>query len=123
MLTRNTILQRLPELRIHVESNNNIAIYDGQNTVSCGVYGLSILDAFSFPRSLADGIEKLQSHISGSLAWVELYSEVSRLYKAGILRDCSGLQAGLRENHSGFDASAIHVAMLNDRSRTASFLA
>ncbi|MGI9066674.1 MAG: 50S ribosomal protein L11 methyltransferase [Pyrinomonadaceae bacterium] len=68
-------------------------------------------------------LEKIGRQVTGSLDWIDLTSTIIRLYKAGVLREEGIFAPELIAAPSGFDASPIHAAMLNDRARTASYLA
>src|SRR4030042_5036719 len=120
-LTRNTILQRIPDLRVHIDSSNNIEIFMEGRVIKCGSHGLVILDAFYLPRSLSEAHKKLQMRITSTQDWMDLMGTIVHLYEAGVLRDESQNRLTLRADASGYDSAPIHVALLNDRVRTSSF--
>ena len=121
-LTRDTVLQRVPDLRVRIDSSNNIEIYMEGMKIRCGSYGLLILDAFYQPTSLSEVLCKLQTGIRGVQDWMDLMTTIVHLYEAGVLQDESQNRPTFRIDASGFDAAPIHVTMLNDRARTSSFL-
>jgi len=121
-LTRDTILQRVPDIRVNIDSTNNIEIYLEGRAIRCGSHGLVILDAFYQPTSLSKALRKLQIGIKGAQDWMDLMSTIVHLYEAGVLREKSQNIPTFRIKASGFDSAPIHVAMLNDKIRTSSFL-
>jgi protein arginine N-methyltransferase 1 len=121
-LNRDTVLQRVPNLKIKVDSNNNIKIYFGGRVIQVGVHGLTILDAFYQPTSIHEVLSKFQLRIKGVQDWMDYMTTVIHLYKAGILRDETQDRPELGTKTSGFDTAPIHIAMLNDKRRTLSFL-
>ena len=82
---------------------------------------LVVLDVFSHPTSFADALSQLKAR--GGQDWKDLTSTIVQLYKAGVLRDKTQVGPTLTAAASGYGAAPIHVSMLNDRVRTASFLA
>lgn len=121
-LTQDTVLQRVPDLRVNIDSSNNIEIYMEGRTIRCGSHGLVILDAFYQPTPLSEALRKLQIRIIGAQDWMDLMSTIIHLYEAGVLRDETQNKPIFRSDFYGFDSASIHVAMLNDRVRTSSFL-
>jgi predicted O-methyltransferase YrrM len=122
-LSPGTMLQRVPEIRLQIDSSNLIQVVTPEGTLDCGPHALLVLDAFYQPRPLAEALSKLQTQVVGTQDWINLTSTVAQLYQAGILRDESQIAPTLKADTSGYDAAPIHVRMLNDRTRTASFLA
>ena len=122
-LNRNTILQRIPDLKIHIDSSNRTQISVDGKIFEFGAYGLTVLDTFSHPISLSGALEKLQTRVTGAQDWMDLMSTIAQLHEAGVLREGSQNQPTLRTDPSGYDAAPIHVAMLNDRARTSSLIA
>jgi hypothetical protein len=122
-LSADTVLRRVPELRVHVDSSGGTKIYVGGGLVECGSYGLTVLDLFSRPSALSAAVEKLKAQVTGSYDWIDLTSTIVRLHQAGVLTEEHTGAEGLKAVAYGYDASPIHAAMLNDRSRTESFLA
>ena len=90
--------------------------------IGCGSYGLAVLDVFSRPTSLSAGVERLKAQAAGSQSWIDLTTTIMQLYRAGILREEGAAAPELVAGASGYDASPIHAAMLNDRVRTDSFI-
>jgi len=121
-LNRDTILQRVPDLKIHIDSSNNVKIYFEGRVIQCGVHGLTILDAFYQPTSINEVSSRFQMRIKGVQDWMHFMTTVAHLYNAGILRDEAQNKPKLGANTSGFESAPIHVAMLNDKQRTLTYL-
>ncbi len=118
-LTRATLLARKPDLELRLDARNQVAVMVGGEAVPCGPYGLAVLEAFSRPATLDEALRRVQAR--GAQDWMDLTSVVVRLYEAGVLLDGErGKPAP--ERRSGFASWSVHVKMLNDRVRTASYL-
>ncbi len=122
-LSRCSVLQRVPDLRVDIDSSGNLRIRTPGGNVACGPHGLAVLDAFSRPTSVSGALETLQTRVAGAQEWMDLTGTVVRLYKAGVLREEGRAGPALGSDASAYDAAPIHVAMLNDRARTSRFLA
>lgn len=88
-----------------------------------GPHSLAVLDAFSRPISLSEVLRKLQSRISGTQDWMDLMSTIVQLYETGVLQDAVQSKPSLKAHGLGYDTTPIHVAMLNDRTRTSKLIA
>ena len=121
-LNKDTVLQRVPDLKIQIDSSNHIKIYFEGRVIQCGVHGLTILDAFYQPTSVNEVLFKFQMKIKGIQDWMDFMTTIVHLHKAGVLRDEAQNKPQLGVNTSGFDTAPIHIAMLNDKQRTLSFL-
>lgn len=111
------ILQRVANLDLRLLSSNEIEVSLAGQTTHCAAVGLTILDLFSQPTAVNDALNKLK--VRGRQEWIELSTLIHNFYKAGILQDP---QKRAPAFHAGFAKAAIHLAMLGDRVRTASFL-
>jgi len=119
---RDTVLQRVPDLKIQIDSSNNIDIHFEGRIIQCGVHGLGILDAFYQPTSVNEVLSKFQIRIKGIQDWMDFTTTILHLHNAGILRDETQNKPELGAKISGFEAAPIHIAMLNDKQRTLSYL-
>ncbi len=120
-----TLLRRAPELALRLESNGNVTIIRGSEEIAGGPHALAILDAFTRPATFAEALNRLKRQAGSAQDWVNLTSAIVMLYDAGVLRD-SGMDTpavSARARTGGFDAAPIHVRMLDDRIRTARYLA
>jgi protein arginine N-methyltransferase 1 len=116
------ILQRIPDLKIHIDSSNRTRISVDGKVFEFGSYCLTVLDTFSYPISLSEALEKLQTRINGAQDWMDLMSTIAQLHEACVLQEESKIQPTLGTDPSGYYAAPIHVAMLNDRDRTSSLI-
>ena len=122
-LSQNTLLQRVPDLNMHLGSGNNLRISIGDYVLEGGPHSLAVLDAFAQPRQLSEALEQLRARTSGVQDWMDLTSTIFQFYQAGVLRDETRAESLFTNDDTGYDAPPIHLAMLNDRARTARFLA
>ncbi len=85
---------------------------------------LAILEAFSQPCTLEQGLAKLRSGLAlqGAQGWMDLTSEVVNLAKLGVLSDPDRTQPVAARPASGFAGCSVHHRMLDDRTRTERFL-
>ena len=60
-LSSQLLLQRAPNLDLHLDSSNELRIRIGSRVVVCGIHGLAVLDAFAYPTPLQVGLEKLKA--------------------------------------------------------------
>lgn len=121
-LNRDTVLQRVPDLKIHIDSSNKIKIYFEGRVIQVGVHGLTILDAFYHPTSINEVLSKFQMRIKGVQDWMDFTTTIIHLYKAGVLLEEAKNRPRFGEYSSGYDTPPIHISMLNDKHRTLSFL-
>lgn len=117
------VLKRLPELRLELKSSDDICILVDNEPFHFGPHALFILDAFAQPRTLREALHQLKERVTGVQDWVDLTSTIFRMYEVGILQDESHSQPKLSSQTTGYDAAPIHVAMLNDKTRTSRYLA
>jgi ribosomal protein L11 methylase PrmA len=122
-LTPNLKLHRKPNIRVDINSSNNIQIRLDDGLYEVGPHGLAVLDAFYQPTSLSEAIQKLSSTVAGAQDWMALTTTIVKLYEAGVLQDEIQRTPQLETGKLSFGASELHVRMLNDQMRTSSFLA
>ena len=119
--TKDTILQRIPNLDLRIDSSNQVVVsFDGKR-LECGPHGLAILEAFTHPQPLGEAMRTIKANGAQDLA--QLMSTMIGLYRAGVLRDPTHLTSAWKADTSGYGATPIHVVMLNDRVRTSYFVA
>jgi predicted O-methyltransferase YrrM len=116
-------LRRVPDIEVRINSDNNIEVASEDATYNLGPHGLAILDVFYQPVSVAEALKKLSSTSTGVQDWMTLTTTIMQLYDAGILRDEVQRNKELKTAKRGFGSVGIHIAMLDDRTRTSSFLA
>jgi len=120
-LTPDTILQRLPNLHLQIDSSNQVRVLMPGKSIPCGPQALVVLEAFAQPTSLGQALKIFQAR--GAQHWMDVTGTIVTLYQAGVLRDPAQAPSSISSDVEGFGTAPIHIAMLNDRRRTASFLA
>jgi 16S rRNA G966 N2-methylase RsmD len=93
----------------------------GRRRVPSGRYTLHVLDVFSTPRTMADGLAELDVRLKGVPAWVELVAEIKGLHLLGALVEPDAAVALGADHAKRFDGAPVHIRMLNDGPRTAQF--
>jgi len=121
-LTPGRALRRVPDVRVRIDSSNNVQVYSDEAVYHLGPHGLAILDAFYQPTTISQALEKLSASVAGRQDWMSLTTTIVQLYEAGILRDESQSAPKLETGKLSFGGPDIHVGMLSDRIRTSSFL-
>lgn len=116
-LSSDTVLQRAPHIDVEFGSTTIIRVAGRQIAVGSNV--LPILEAFTHPITYSKAVKDLSARVTGVQAWIELVSTITNLYKAGVLLDEAGIAPA---PGVGWAAPDVHVAMLNDRTRTRTFL-
>jgi hypothetical protein len=119
-LDPNLVLHRVPDLSLHLRSDNRILISLDGKTVTSGPHALAVLDTFHQPTSFSEALRKLGKSSVGVQDWAALAGTIMELYQAGVLRDQT---QGRPETVYGFGSVGVQARMLNDRTRTSSFLA
>jgi protein arginine N-methyltransferase 1 len=94
-----------------------------------GLYTLALLEAFTTPRTAADGLETLAGLALSPAAQADLTGQLMLLIEAGFIRPAAETpppfapdDAALPLNGLHFSAPPIHIAMLEDRTRTGRYL-
>lgn len=121
LLTKQSLLQRVPDLDVALRSNTDITLTLHGRITDGDLHTLAILDMFATPKTLQDGVNELTARTPGEYAWVELTGHIAALYERGILQDPTQQPAVLRPQSRSYDAPPVHLRMLSDYRRTASF--
>ena len=123
-LSGKTRLRRVDDLHVHLHSGGNqVDVRKGGRLTSTGPGGLAVLDAFRTPRTVAGALDALKRRLADRNSWGGAAQDVVHLHRAGFLVDADQAAPTLRSRPGGWDAAKPHVAMLDDRRRTESFLA
>lgn len=119
---RDTVLQVVDGLEVILAGAGATTVArPGGRPFDCGPHGLAILDAFRQPRRVQDAIDRLVAQAGSVANAAEMIGVVIRLCDADLLvsPDAAAHQP---RSVTGFAAAASHIAMLDDRARTTSFV-
>lgn len=119
-LSKNTILQRANALEIQLKENRIKIEHEGKRFYA-GNYCLAILDTFAAPKSMEAGVHELMQRIKGVPGYIEITSTIIDLYNYGVLQTPGLNEPKIISDPGRFDAADVHIRMLNDQHRTASF--
>ncbi len=120
-LTKHTTLRLASDLTIEINGVTDVElILDGQSFRG-GPLTLAVLDTFSTPKTIEQGLEELRPRMKGPRAWLECTRHVTSLRRQGVLRDPDRQQPFLRSHLDCFDAAPVHIRMLSDHVRTAGY--
>ncbi len=110
-------LHRLPDLKLCLDARNEVVIdLNGRKHV-CGPHAFRLLEIFSHSVAVAEALETLKPSFAGTQDWLQALRTIQQMESAGILVDKEG-----HASAAPFDQASIHIAMLNDRPRTQSFI-
>lgn len=102
---------------LKLRADGQVRIELGKHSFTCGTEVLAIFDTFATPTAVGEALKSLQA--KGARDFVERSALVLQLQREGVLVDASAPEA--RTSVRGFDGPQIHVAMLNDTTRTLAF--
>ncbi len=114
------LLVRAAEVVLRSLPDGSAFLRVGSSEAAVSHHTLAILDAFDRPRTIRDAAARLPAQ--GGRDFIDLTTTIFKLRAAGVLVSVAGDPAAWSID-TGFDASPIHVRMLRDRRRTASFIA
>ena len=80
-LTPNTILQRLPNLHLQIDSSNQVRVLLGGKSIPCGPQALAVLEVFAHPTSLGEALKIFQAR--GAQHWMDVTSTIVTLCPGG----------------------------------------
>ena len=112
-------LRRVPELTLELRSDGSI--HFPRHGFHYGPHALRVLDAFATPLSFREAMAMLTAQVQGVQDWADLSSTIRGLVAVGILERVRGSVTS-PSGDVGYDAPIQHIAMLNDRQRTAAYL-
>ena len=121
-LSKGTILQRVLDLDLEIRDNQLKIRHQGKRFFVSD-YSLAILDTFATPKTMEEGVNELMQRIKGMPGWIEITSHIIDLHKLGILISPGEEEPRILSDPGRFDAADVHIRMLNDYRRTASFQA
>lgn len=122
-LTATTQLVRLAEFEIHFGGGSELVLRTATGDLRCGPEGLAVLEVFSQPRPLRDGLMELAARSgAGRQTLQDLTNTIHDLYDAGVLRDAHSSALHSSARHVRFDSPELQIAMLEDRTRTQAFI-
>ena len=119
-LQPNTILKRKNEIGLRLESVHRLEIIVNKKREILSNHTLAILDVFAQPVSISDALKKLQA--TGQRDWMDMTLTIHKLYQLGALYNYNGEQFLADKSMASFGSSPIHIAMLNDKTRTDLFI-
>lgn len=111
------VLQRLPDLRLHLDARNELEVAVEGRTHACGPHALRLLEIFSRPIAVSEALEMLKPTLVGTQDWMLALRTIQQLEAAGVLTTEGG-----KGSEAAFDQASIHIDMLNDRGRTEAFI-
>jgi protein arginine N-methyltransferase 1 len=117
------VLRRAPNLKVLIAASGEITILAGGAPLVCGSLALTVLEAFTYPGTLAQALERLEGRVAGVQDWIDLTATISQMYDARVLIGDAHGEASPGANPGRFHAALLHTRMLNDRARTSAYLA
>jgi ribosomal protein L11 methylase PrmA len=123
MLKADTVLQRVPELFMELESANLIRVHHDQRVWEFGQHALGLLDIFYTPTSITECMRRLAPRLKGRRATEETLTTLSMMVSAGILtgESPSGF-TDLMFPTGGYGLAHLNIRILEDPIRKATFI-
>lgn len=109
-------------LKIELEKDQAMLIYKGKTRVRCGSHGLAIIEQFYKPNTISNALKKLKSRSKSTQQWMDLTSTIMKLYKSKLLIEENQKNVHLSNSASGYSSASFHIRLLNDKTRTSSFI-
>ncbi len=121
-LTTDQVLVCAPELDLHLSSRQEVRVQIGDRAIVGDNRILAILQVFMQPTSLKRAADQLSASVASKRDWIDLMNAILMLHRQGVLVDPGAVQPHVSGSSKGFDTALVHIAMLNDRPRTQSYL-
>ncbi|MER6144484.1 50S ribosomal protein L11 methyltransferase [Streptomyces sparsogenes] len=122
-LSPDTVLHRVPSFIAEVDTSNEVKIHFESRILKLGHDALGLLDLFHQPRTVGEALTLLGPRLKGRpRAAQDALATVVSLHQAGLLR--TEPVEGFSDQpfpKGGYDAAFVHIAMLEDPVRKASF--
>ncbi|MEV4457148.1 50S ribosomal protein L11 methyltransferase [Microbispora sp. NPDC049633] len=123
MLKADTLLQRVPELYMELESANLVRVHHDQRVWEFGQHALGLLDVFHAPTSVAECMRRLGPRLKGRRAVEETLTTLSMMVSAGILtEDPPKGYTPLMFPTGGYGLAHLNIRILEDPVRKATFI-
>ena len=118
-LNSTTRLQRIPKLDIQLKANNTVRLKWGKKELNAGMHTLAILNTFHKPQTVPAALNHMAQ--MEDVDEIVLINMITELFDAGVLQDVDAIRTNANPTIR-FGNPSIHIAMLNDRTRTAKYL-
>jgi hypothetical protein len=118
-----TTLSLAPGVALRFGTSSGTVIEWGATRTPVGIHALAILETFQAPMTFQAGLARLGDRTAGMQDYMQMVATVNEMVRLGILVDAAAQPAALSQDPANFDAARVHVDMLNDRTRTASWIA
>lgn len=116
------MLRLAPDLVVRFQADSEVFVERGATQAGAGPHGIAILETFRTATAYKDALDRLSARTTGMQDWIELSATISDYVRLGILQDVSELQPVLSHVPGRFDAPRVQILMLDDRTRTGSFI-
>ncbi len=120
-LRKDTRLRRAPDLTLELTAGSGVELILDGRSFHGNHLTLALLDTFSVAKTVEAGLEELRPRIRSARARRDYARHLAALHRWGVLQDPDRQPPRLRSHLDWFDAAPVHIRMLNDRARTASF--
>jgi precorrin-6B methylase 2 len=115
-----TVLRRVPDVRVWLTSASTTLVEVATGTLDCGEVGVHVLERFSKATSLREIAEE---PATTAREWIDRLDVVLTLAWHGILLDVADGEPHRAAAQHEFDNPSAHINMLDDVTRTERFIA
>ncbi|HZM77910.1 MAG TPA: 50S ribosomal protein L11 methyltransferase [Candidatus Limnocylindrales bacterium] len=122
-ISSTTMLYRVPEFVLEVDTSNLAKIYHEGRVIKVGPDALALLDILHTPLPVAEAVARARDRCRGKRAAQQLLTTLIQLLNAGIL--CREPVVGFSTAawpRGGYDAAFPHLKILNDVARKGAFV-
>lgn len=121
MLTVDTVLYRVPDLTIKIDTSNLMRLHHGGRVLKLGPEAMSVLDVLHTPCSISELIRRVDPRLVGRRTTEQTIATVRMLHEAGVL--ITEPEPGFsRTPTPSYDSSFVHLTILNDTARKGAFV-
>jgi protein arginine N-methyltransferase 1 len=120
-LSKNTLLQVIPNITIKLEARDRINIEYKGAIITGTSQTLSIIHTFYNQKTIDEGLKELGKSCKSDQQWMDTSNEVINLHNLGVLKSPDQHEKIIHTHSSQYSSAAVHIRMLNDRTRTLNY--
>lgn len=123
MLTVETVLHRVGELKVEVDTSNLVRVHHEGRVLKLGPEALSLLDVLHQPMTVSEALGRVGHRLGGRRATEQVLRSMTMLVSAGVLTtEPARAFSDLPFPMGGYDSAFVHLTILNDTVRKSAFV-
>jgi protein arginine N-methyltransferase 1 len=123
MLKPDTVLHRVPDLLVEIDTSNLVRISHGGRVLKFGPEALTLLDVCHTPCTVTEALRLAGTRLRGRRAAEQIVQTITAMTNGGVLS--LSPHTGFSElpfPMGGYDAAFVHLTILNDTARKGAFV-